>query len=192
MFRPEANVAGFVPALMIEAKCFETRLRGFLVKPTARENAAGRFDAQRRRACPLVGNYIDFKARILKMIFVGLVNRPVIGVAIMRQDQKGLIIFAFTQFANVMADLLSDPLDVIEHANLPSDELRDPNCQRVGSRTRPAEIKKGFVRQQGVSANTADATLGFGLSQLFREIGTLKRLGVFTFPNVIATLRVKF
>ena len=192
MFRPEANVAGFVLALMIEAKRLNPGLRCFLVKPTARENAAGRFDAQRGRAGSLVGNYIDFKARILKMIFVGLVNRPVIGVAVMRQDQKGLIIFAFTQFANVIADLLSDALDVIEHANLPSDELRDPNCQRVGSRARPAEIKKGFARQQGVSTDVADTTLCFGLSQLFREISALKRLGVLTFPNVIVTLRVKF
>jgi hypothetical protein len=84
MFRPEANVAGFVPALMIEAKRLNPGLRGFLVKPAARENAAGRFDAQRCCAGPLVGNYIDFKARILKMIFIGLVNRPVIGVAVMR------------------------------------------------------------------------------------------------------------
>src|SRR6516165_9736570 len=185
MFRPEANVAGFVPALMIEAKRLNPGLRGFLVKPTARENAAGRFDAQGGRAGSLVGNYIDFKARILKMIFVGLVNRPVIGVAVMRQDQKGLIVFAFTQFADVIADLLSDALDVIEHANLPSDELRDPNCQRVGSRARPAEIKKGFVRQQRVSTDIADTTLCFGSSQLFREISALKRLGVLTFPNVI-------
>ena len=74
VFWPEANVAGFVLALMIEAKRLNPGLRRFLVKPTARENAAGRFDSQRGRAGSLVGNYIDFKARILKMIFVGLVN----------------------------------------------------------------------------------------------------------------------
>src|SRR3974390_1311289 len=123
MFRPEANVAGFVLALMIEAKRLNPGLRCFLVEPATRENAAGRFDAQSGRAGSLVGNYIDFKARILKMIFVGLVNRSVIGVAVMRQDQKGSIIFAFTQFANVIADLLSDALDVMEHANLPSDRI---------------------------------------------------------------------
>ncbi|MGC2078248.1 MAG: hypothetical protein WA728_19875 [Xanthobacteraceae bacterium] len=144
MFRPEANVAGFVPALMIEAKRLNPGLRGFLVKPTARENAAGRFDAQRGRAGSLVGNYIDFEARILKMISVGLVNRPVMGVAVMRQDQKGLIIFAFTQFANVIADLLSDALDVVKNANLPADELYNPDRQCVGSRARPAEIKKAL------------------------------------------------
>jgi len=192
MFRPQANVAGFVPALMIEAKRLNPGLRGFLIKPTAWENAAGRFDAQRGRAGSLVGNYIDFKACIMKMIFLGLVDRPVMGVAVMRQHQKGLIIFAFTQFGNVIADLLSDALDVIEHANLPPDELRDPNCQRVGSCARPAEIKKGFVRQQGVSTDIADTTLCFCLRQLFREISTLKRLGVLTFPDVVVTLRIKF
>jgi hypothetical protein len=39
VFRPKANVAGFVLALMIEPKRLETCLRRFLVKPTAWENA---------------------------------------------------------------------------------------------------------------------------------------------------------
>jgi len=60
-------MGGLIPVVRpfcLEAKCFETRLRCFLVEPAARENAAGRFDAQRGRACSLVGNYIDLKARM--------------------------------------------------------------------------------------------------------------------------------
>jgi hypothetical protein len=43
-----------------------------------------------------------------------------------------------------------------------------------------------------ISADTTDATLGSGLSQLFHEMGTLERFGVLTFPKVIVTLRVEF
>jgi hypothetical protein len=84
VLRSQANVARLIFALVIEAERLNPGLRCFLVEPTARENPAGRLDAQRGRAGSLVGNYIDFKARILKMIFVGLVNRPVIGIAVMR------------------------------------------------------------------------------------------------------------
>ena len=74
VLRSQANVARLILTLVIETERLNPGLCCFLVKPTARENAAGRFDSQRGRAGSLVGNYIDFKARILKMIFVGLVN----------------------------------------------------------------------------------------------------------------------
>jgi hypothetical protein len=86
MLWSQANVARLIFALVIEAERLNPGLRCFLVKPTARQDAAGRFDPQCGRACSLVGNYIDFKVRVLKMIFLGLVNRPMMSVAVMRQD----------------------------------------------------------------------------------------------------------
>jgi hypothetical protein len=54
MFRSQADVARLIFALVIETERLNPGLRCFLVKPTARENAAGRFDAQRDRAGSLV------------------------------------------------------------------------------------------------------------------------------------------
>src|SRR5215469_12089565 len=66
----QANVARLIFALVVEAERLNPRLRCFLVKPTARENAACRFDPLHRCARSLIWNYIDLKARILKMVLV--------------------------------------------------------------------------------------------------------------------------
>jgi len=87
MFRPEADVAGFVLALMIEPKRLETCLRRFLVKPTAWKNAPRRLDPQHGRSWSLIGNNVDLETGVLKVILVGLMNRAMMIITIMRQDK---------------------------------------------------------------------------------------------------------
>lgn len=87
MFRPEANVAGLVLALMIEPKRLETCLRRFLVKPTAWKNAARRFGPQHGRSWSLIGNNVDLETGVLKVSLISLMNRAMMGITIMRQDK---------------------------------------------------------------------------------------------------------
>ena len=66
----------------------------------------------------------------------------------MRQHQERLIVFALAQLGDVVADLLTYAFDVIKHADFATDELHDPDRQRIGSRRSAAKIKERLTRLQ--------------------------------------------
>src|SRR5581483_5125997 len=70
----QANVAGFVFALMIVAECIEATLDGWrLREPTEREHPSRGLDTHHGRASALVRNWLGtVKARIPPMVHVAL------------------------------------------------------------------------------------------------------------------------
>src|SRR5947209_6223124 len=74
VFRPHANIAHFVFSLVIEAERLESGLRRTFVEPASRKHAASSLYSHHRSAGTLVLDHIDFKAGVLKMILVGLVD----------------------------------------------------------------------------------------------------------------------
>ena len=90
MFRAEADIARFVLALMVIAKRLTTGFCGFLVEPATRKDAPRRLNPQHRRARPLIGDDVNLETGILKMVLVGLADRPMMGIAVMRQHQERL------------------------------------------------------------------------------------------------------
>ena len=95
VFRPHANIAHFVFSLVIEAERLESGLRRTFVEPASRKHAASSLYSHHRSAGTLVLDHIDFKAGVLKMILVGLVDRAVMSVTIVRQDEQRLLVFPF-------------------------------------------------------------------------------------------------
>src|SRR5262245_61266172 len=80
----------------------------------------------------------------------------------MRQHQERLIVFALAQFGDVVRDLLTHAFDVIEDANFPTNELHDPDGERIGPRPAAAEIEECPVRQNRIRTDMPDATFRLG------------------------------
>src|SRR6266436_1972922 len=171
MFRPQADVASLVLALMIIAQRIKAGLARQLIKPALREDAAGGLDAHHRGAAALVRDrrrYIE--PGILQMVVIALAGDTVLVHAVMRQTTNCITVSETPQFVDVEGEDLTRALQIVQEPDFASDKLYRPNSHRIGRCAGTTQIPIEPYRQERVSFDFTDPFLCASFCQAFREI----------------------
>src|SRR3990167_10928902 len=109
--------------------------------------------------------------------------------SVMGQVAYSLVISSSSKFINVIGEDLPNTLNEVQNSNLPAGPLHDPNSHSVRFGPSSTNVKEGAVAKQGVGRDTANAALGFGLSQDTSKVSTFDR-AILAFPNMSIAVRV--
>src|SRR6185369_2054982 len=148
-----------------------------------------RLDAGLRCAAALVGNYLHTKAGRPKSTLERHVINPVMGRAVMREENLRLAPTALAQPVDMHAKALPDRLIIVEHPHLATDKLANPHRERIAAGARAAQIAIRPHRHQRVTCDPANAALLARIRQKFGVVSTSMGDRVLALPDMGILLR---
>jgi hypothetical protein len=148
-----------VLALMVVAKGITTSFGRALIEPDFREQATYRLDPHGGCARSLVGDHGDVELSITQMISVAKSGDSIRVDAVVRQKDQSFLIAARPQLGGVVAEDLALAFDVVEHSDLLSHELDDPDGARIRLLTGATDVPIQANRKQRIASDLTDASL---------------------------------